>query len=392
MTQAVVSPLEITMRILHTSDWHLGRLFHRVHLTDDQAHVLEQFVELAREERPDAVLIAGDLYDRAVPPPEAVELLDDVLTRLTAELGIPTFAIAGNHDSAERVGFGARLLAQRELHIAGTLGQAGVVTLKDAHGEVDFVSVPYAAPEVVRSAFGDETIRGHEAALRAQLAAIAATGSGRRRVAMAHAFVEGATTSESERPLTVGGTGSVDASVFEGFDYVALGHLHRPQQIAPGVRYSGSLLPYSFSEVGYEKSVSLVELDANGVVQVREIELAPRRRVRVLEGLFEELLAAAPSEDYLLVRLEDREPVLDAMARLRRRYPNTLLVERDKLASASGRSLSPGQDPRRMDTLDLFARFYRDVVGAEGEEEKILDEADRALVAEAIAAAREVRS
>ena len=382
------------MRILHTSDWHLGRLFHRVHLTEDQAHVLDQLIEVARAERPDVIVVAGDLYDRAVPPPQAVELLDEVFTRLTSELSIPTIAIAGNHDSAERVGFGARLLGQRRLHIAGTVGQARSVTLDDAHGSVDFVLVPYAAPEVVRAICGDERVRGHEAALRSQLEALGPAPSGRRRVAIAHAFVEGARTCDSERPLTVGGAGTVAASVFEGFDYVALGHLHRPQDVAtPGakarIRYSGSLLPYSFSEVGYDKSVSLVELDAAGVSRVQEIPLSPRRKVRVMQGRFEELLAGPPSEDYLLVRLDDREPILDAMARLRARFPNVLVVERTKLGPSGHDAREALQDPRRIDTLELFEQFYRTVVAAEDEAERELDEADRTLVAEAVAAARE---
>ena len=379
------------MRILHTSDWHLGRLFHGVSLTDDQAHVLEQLVDLASEERPDAIVIAGDLYDRAVPPPEAVELLDEILTKLTAELRIPTFVIAGNHDSGERVGFGARLLAQRALHIAGTVAQTTRVTLDDAHGPLEFASVPYATPEVVRATL-DASVRGHEAAMRAQLAALGPPLPGRRRVVLAHAFVEGGRTSESERPLTVGGAGTVPASVFEGFDYVALGHLHKPQDVTPRVRYSGSLLPYSFSEIGYDKTVSLVELEADGAPRVRAIPLTPRRRVDVLEGRFEELLALPPREDYLLVRLSDREPILDAKARLRRRFPNVLAVERTKFERAAGGTRPATGDPRKTDPLALFARFYRTVTATEGGPAPELDAADRALVAEAIAAAQETTS
>jgi len=360
------------MRILHSSDWHLGRLFHQVHLTDDQAYVLDEFVKLAREAKPDVIVIAGDLYDRAVPPPEAVELLDDVLTRLTLELGIPTLAIAGNHDSAERVGFAARLLAERGLHLVGTLAQQGVITLADDHGEVDFVAVPYAAPEAVRSAFSDDTVRGHERALEAQLSRLMPEVAGRRRVAIAHAFVDGASDSESERPLTVGGTGCVSASLFEGFDYVALGHLHRPQQVTPKARYSGSLLPYSFSEAEHEKSVSMVEMAADGSVSVEAIALPTRRSLRVIEGTFDDLLQQPESDDYVLARLTDPGPILDAMARLRKVFPNALQIERPALTHGAGGLLPEGQDHRKMQPIDLFETFYEQVTGDPlGEQERL---------------------
>ena len=359
------------MRILHTSDWHLGRLFHQVHLTEDQAHVLEEFVTLAREEKPDAIVIAGDLYDRAVPPPEAVELLDDVLTRLTLDLGIPTLAIAGNHDSAERVGFAGKLLAKRGLYLVGTVAQQGAITLADVHGEVDFVALPYASPEAVRSALRDDAVRGHEQALAAQLAQVAGSATpGRRRVAIAHACVEGASHSESERPLTVGGTGCVSAALFEGFDYVALGHLHRPQQVDAKARYAGSLLPYSFSEVDHSKSVSMVELSADGSVSVEEIALSPRRVMRVIEGAFDDLLMHPASDDYVLARLSDREPILDAMARLRRVYPNALQIERPALSRGADGPLPAGQDHRKVEPLDLFETFYQHVAGEPLNEEQ----------------------
>lgn len=371
------------MRILHSSDWHLGRLFHQVHLTDDQAHVLDQFVELARDLEPDAIIIAGDLYDRAIPPPEAVELLDDVLARLVLDVGIPTIAIAGNHDSAERIGFAGRLLSSRGLHLSGPLRHVQPITLEDEFGPVDIVPLPYAPPEVVRSELarareGDESdspVRGHEAALRAQIEVAAADlAVGRRRVAVAHAFVTGATESESERALSVGGTGSVSASVFEGFHYTALGHLHRPQNLAGVdsgvVRYSGSLLPYSFSEVDHErgtdhrKSVSLIELDAAGEVSITEHHLGPRRGMRIVRGELEQLLKDGGGEpwreDYLLVRLDDTRPVLDAMSRLRDVFPNVLHIERPRLGDSSGGGVAP-QDHRRMRPIDLFADFFEAV-------------------------------
>ena len=297
------------MRFLHTSDWHLGRLFHRVHLTEDQAFVLDQFVDLARRERPDAVLISGDIYDRAVPPPEAVRLLDDTLSRLTLDLGIPTVVIAGNHDGPDRLAFGSRLLAGGGLHLFGLPGPAPEpIRLEDAHGPVFIHAVPYAEPPVVREAFGVETVHDHHAAMVACLDAVRSVHpEGARSVVLAHAFVAGGAGSESERPLSVGGAGTVEASAFAGFDYVALGHLHRPQSLARDrLVYAGSLLKYSFDEATHRKSVSLVEMDAAGACTVERIALTPRREVRRISGLHAELLAAAaedPAREYNSVML-----------------------------------------------------------------------------------------
>jgi exonuclease SbcD len=378
------------VRFVHTSDWHLGRLFHGVHLTDDQAHVLAQLVDLLADERPDALIVAGDVYDRAVPPVEAVQLLDEVLAKIVLDLKIPTVVIAGNHDSAERLGFGSRLLRDRGLYVTGALsGAAATVSFEDEHGPVDLVPIPYASPEATRAFLDDEEVRGHDAALRA-LTARARDGvrDGARSVAVAHAFVTGASTSESERPLTVGGTGEVGADVFDGFSYTALGHLHRPQNVgSERVRYSGSLLKYSFSEADHGKSVSIVELDATGAVTVDERALAPRRDVRVLEGRFDDLLkapAASDDEDYLLVRLQDEQMILDVMARLRDRYPNVLHVERPE-ASFASTSGAAGLDHNRMTPLQLFDAFWKDL-----RPDDELDDEARATLKAAIARAEGV--
>jgi exonuclease SbcD len=374
------------MRILHTSDWHIGRVFHHASLLEDQQHSLAQFVELARELRPDVVVIAGDLYDRAVPPGDAVEVLDEVLCRLVLDLKLPTLAIAGNHDSAERVGFASRLLAERGLYVVGNVGRPGQLSLTDAHGQVDFVGLPYAPPEAVRSVLQDDTLRGHEAALAAQVRhACRGLAPGRRRVAVAHAFVTSALTSESERPLSVGGTGAVPAEVFDGFHYVALGHLHRPQSLHGGrLRYSGSLLQYSFSELDHAKSVSLVDLGRDGEVQIEQHPLTPRRPLRRIQGTFEEIVAAAAQdaarEDYVLICLEDTAPVLDAVARLRVLYPNILNMERTRFAFEADAARPHPAEHQRTGPEDLFAAFYKDVTG------EALLEAETRVVANAIAA------
>jgi DNA repair protein SbcD/Mre11 len=377
------------MRLIHTSDWHLGRLFHNVHLTEDQAYVLDQFVDLVREERPDAVLIAGDVYDRALPPTGAVELLDDVLHRLVANLGVPTFVIAGNHDSAERLGFGARLLGDRGLHVAGTLDQGLVPrTLSDTHGPVDIFLVPYASPELVRCWSGDDDVVDHESAMRLLLGKVRKRMTpGRRTVVVAHAFVQGGQESESERALEVGGAGAIPCSVFDGFHYVALGHLHGPQLVdTKRVRYAGSLLKYSFSEAEQEKGVGLVQLDAEGGVSYDTRKLAPRRDVRELEGTMQQVLDGASADpcrhDYVKVRLMDRCPVLDAMAKLREAYPNVLHLERPHLGAATD-ARRDVVDPRRLGTLELFEAFYAQVAG------QPLDEVERAEVVTAIEAAKQ---
>jgi len=367
------------LRFLHTADWHLGRLFHARSLIEDQAHVLDQFVALVRDVRPDAVLIAGDVYDRAVPPPEAVALLDDVLARIVVEAGVPVVMIAGNHDSAQRLDFGARMLAARGLHVAGRTGpEAACVSLRDAHGEVRIYALPYAEPAVVRDALGVE-LSSHEAALGAQLDAIRASHpAGVRAVAVGHAFVVGGAVSESERPLSVGGSGAVGAGLFHGFDFVALGHLHRPQTIGERIHYAGSLLKYSLSEADHHKTVSLVELDGKGAVRIEPIALKPRRDLRILTGelaaLVEAGLADARRDDYVYAVLTDTGALLDPMARLREAYPNALAIERAILAR-SGQAGEAGRRMRELDTGSLFANFFREVADADldGDQRRALD-------------------
>lgn len=356
------------MRFLHTADWHLGRVYHGVSLLDDQAHVLRDFVRVAAETRPDAVLIAGDVYDRSVPPADAVRLLDEVLTELVAGLGLPVVLIAGNHDGPDRLAFGSSLLTRAGLSVRGPVAaEVAPVMLHDAHGAVAIYPLPYAEPALVRSALGAEGLTDHHAALGAQLQAIrAAHPAGTRAVVVAHAFVQGGSESESERPLSVGGSGAVGAELFDGFDFVALGHLHRPQTAgSERIHYAGSLLKYSFAEAGHAKSVNLVEMDAAGRCTVERIALAARRDLRIVEGELADILAAAATDpgrdDYLLARLTDHGALLDAMGKLRTAYPNALAIERPQHAGdGPGRAAA---DHRRIRVEDLFAGFYAEVAG-----------------------------
>ncbi|MCB9739837.1 MAG: exonuclease SbcCD subunit D [Deltaproteobacteria bacterium] len=393
------------MRILHTSDWHIGKLFEGHHLTEDQAFTLDGFVALAEELRPDVIVIAGDLYDRAVPPPEAVELLDRTLRRLVLQLKLPTVAIAGNHDSAERIGFGSALLESAGLLLAGDPIGRRSLTLRDEHGEVDIVPIPFATPEALRSALrgadADADVQGFAAAMQRQVQAVTAgPPSGRRRVAVAHAFVKGGSTSESERALQVGGTGDVPAEAFDGidgaagFDYVALGHLHRPQQVDAArrglsMRYSGSLLPYSFSEIDHEKSVSLVTLGAPGAfgarceLAIETFALPQRRRMRKIEGTLDALLDAGQQEsesarqDYVWAALTDDGLVHDAMPRLRRVYPNAVKISRPVWEAAAVQS--ERRDHRKVDPVEIFSDFWAALGHTEG-----LDDARREVVTQAV--------
>ncbi len=281
------------MRFLHTADWHLGRLFHGSYLTEDQAHVLDQFVALVKDEKPDAVLICGDVYDRAVPPADAVRLLDDVLSRLVLDLRVPVIMIAGNHDSPDRLAFGSRVLAGQGLHVFGSVTHnVQCVTLYDKWGPVRIYALPYAEPSVARVMLEAEEIRTHEAALKACLERIwFEHPSEARSVALAHAFVSGGEASESERPLSVGGADRVSPDSFEGIHYVALGHLHRPQTVvSERLCYAGSLLKYSFSEAGHSKCVTLVEIGRDGECEIRRIPLTPKRELRRIEGYLKDIL------------------------------------------------------------------------------------------------------
>ncbi len=358
------------MRFLHTADWHLGRIFNARSLIEDQAHLLEQVVALIERTKPDAVLIAGDVYDRAVPPPEAVSLLDDVLSRIVLDLATPVAMIAGNHDSGERLGFGARLLAARGFHVAGRAGLPVKVRFEDRDGPLDVWALPYAEPAVVRAKQGIESPIDHAAAMRLQLDAIRSDDdAARRKVLVAHAFVVGGVGSESERPLSVGGSGAVDAEAFAGFDFVALGHLHRSQSLAGGrLHYAGSLMKYSLSEVDHRKSVSIVDIDAQGLVRIEAHGLHSLRDLRILEGTLTGLIEAGIRDpnavDYIHARLTDTDALLDPMSRLREVYPNALSLERLVLSQV-GEGVRTRQALRQLDTAELFASFLRDVAAEE---------------------------
>ncbi|NYG55923.1 exonuclease SbcCD subunit D [Nocardioides perillae] len=319
------------MRLLHTSDWHLGRSFHREGMLTHQAAFVDHLLDVVERERVDLVLVAGDVYDRALPPVDAVALADEALARLAASRA-RVVVTSGNHDSARRLGFGSRLADAAGVHLRTTPDTVGApVLLEDEHGAVAVHGLPYLDPDAVRESWSLPA-RSHEAALTEAVRRVRADLAGRRArsVVLAHAFVAGGEPSESERDIAVGGVDRVPTSVFAGFDYVALGHLHGPQVLAPHVRYSGSPLAYSFSEADHVKGSWLVELGADGVTSAELVEAPVPRRLARLRGTLAELLGdprhTAAEQSWVQATVTDAARPAQAMERLRRRFPHTLVL------------------------------------------------------------------
>ncbi|MGY1693528.1 MULTISPECIES: exonuclease SbcCD subunit D [unclassified Geodermatophilus] len=378
------------MRLLHTSDWHIGRSLHGADLLAEQEAVLSGLARVVAAERVDAVVVAGDVYDRAVPSADATAVLDRVLTRLRAA-GATVVLTPGNHDSARRLNFAAGLLAASGVHVRATVaGLDEPVLLTDAHGDVAVYGLPYLEPEIARHEMGVRDARSHEGVLRAAMERVRADlflRPGTRSVVLAHAFVGGGVASDSERDICVGGVDLVPASVFDGVDYVALGHLHRPQSLSERMRYSGSPLPYSFGEAGQDKQAWLVDLDAGGLAGVRAVPLPLPRALTVLTGTLEELLAdpalAAAEEDFVSARLTDAVRPADPMRRLRARFGHCVHLEWSGGGPTDGRSYQ--ERLRGRGDLDVAGEFVGHVRGGVG-----ATAAERALLARALgAAARE---
>ena len=425
------------MRILHTADWHLGRLFYNEHLTTDQAHVLEhQFFPLLKEEKIDLVVLSGDVFDRSVPPIEAIELWDSVLHRLAFVEKIPMVAISGNHDSGPRLAMGRSAWETHGIHLLGHAHQGmKPISFQDVHGQLDIWALPYGEVRDIQIELNQLGIVGgnvepginvlsskptkkrrvkcESADLFASLSNEDITNldnssykdngdmsgidtvnndisidtnkynwtiadayerwsdyamrrsKGHRTLCMAHAFVAGGAESESERPLLVGGSGQVPTTVFKDFYYTALGHLHKPQRIgADHIRYSGSLLTYSFDEVGYSKSFTIVDMDGKGATTISEIPIVGRRQFVSLTGYFDDLLAdeslhTQHHNDYVEIRLLDTAPVVDGMRRLRKVFPYCMrleLVGRMEVV----RDTTGAKRFKELNERDLFAQFAKE--------------------------------
>ena len=354
------------MRFLHTADWHLGRIFYGQYLTDDQAYVLEhQFFTILKEEKIDGILLAGDVFDRAVPPIEAIELWDSIITRLAMDYKVPLFVVSGNHDGAERLEVGRSMLSESGIHIWGSPHHAlQPFEFEGAGGRVAICPMPFSEPRRIGDALGlssnesksvdtdmvDDTLFSYVDDKNQEAVALNLHNYDQmyqawsdylykqvpkrmRSIAISHAFVMGGEVGGSERTLSVGGSEQVNPRVFKDFHYTALGHLHGPQRMgADQIRYSGSPLKYSFDEHGQKKSFTIIDMDTKGSVDISTIPVEAKHDVVILEGYFEDLLnnkelQAKHKDDYVLARLLDTMPIMDGMARLRQVYPRCMTIE-----------------------------------------------------------------
>ncbi|SFL86201.1 Exodeoxyribonuclease I subunit D [Gracilibacillus orientalis] len=365
------------MKILHTADWHLGKIVHGLHMTEDQGMVLQRLIDIIQAEQPDVIIIAGDLYDRAVPPREAVELLNSFFTTVSVEMEIPIVAISGNHDSPDRLGFGASLFQSKHLYLATAMEDVfKPIHFNDGDKDVYFHLVPYLEPEQVRHYFQEEAIQTHQDAMERIVRQIEEEMINHaQHILVGHAFIAGGMESESEERLTmIGGTPYIDASIFKSFDYIALGHLHQPQKInSDFIRYCGSIMKYSFSEANHKKSVTILELDENEKT-VTTIPLKAPKDLRIAEGYFEELLEGKVMEatiDYLQIRLLDDGQIIDPVTKLRKLFPNILRLERKHhLVHHSLKEIQSIKKKQKMTHEQLFASFYKEIKGSELSEER----------------------
>lgn len=366
------------MKFLHTSDWHIGRQLHNQSLLDDQAFVLDQIVDLAVQHEVDAVVVAGDIYDRAIPPVPAVELLNRVLNRLVNELNIPVLMIAGNHDSHSRLGFAASHMEQNGLHIAGPLQETiEPVLIKGKDGSsAAFFLIPYTEPLVLKNLHKDSAshVISHQDAMNFMLEQIKANAvTDTPSVIVSHCFIDGGEESESERPLSMGGADRISPTLFNDFAYTALGHLHGPQyKGSEHIRYSGSLLKYSFSEARQKKSVTLVNLDNTGRASIELLPLKSQKDVRIIEGFLQDIISSAAkdvnTQDYVMVRLLDTQAILDPMNKLRALYPNVLHLERTGLMTERAQAtLDPAK--LKQSEMEMFESFFEQITG-----DKLTDE------------------
>lgn len=357
------------MKLFHLSDLHIGKRVNEFSMLEDQKYILRQILKAAKEYQPDGIILAGDIYDKPVPAAEAVQVFDDFLTSLS-EMKLPVFMISGNHDSAERVSYGGRLMKKSGIYVAPVYeGKTEKVELKDDYGKVCIHLLPFIKPAAVRHAFegGEyekeaETVCDYQSAVKMAVSHMEIE-EGARNVLVAHQFVTGAMRCESEE-VSVGGLDNVDASVFDDFDYVALGHIHSPQAVGKEqVRYCGTPLKYSFSEAGQEKSITVVELKEKGNTQITFIPLHPLRDMRKIRGSYMEVTARSfyendSCDDYLHVTLTDEEDILDGLQKLRVIYPNIMQLEYDNRRTRENMELTGAKAVEKKSEMELFMEFY----------------------------------
>lgn len=350
------------MKLIHLSDLHIGKRVNEFSMLEDQSYILSQILAVIEKEQPDCVIVAGDIYDKPVPSAEAVQIFDEFLTRL-AEMKIPGLMISGNHDSAQRLSFGARLMKETGIYFShvydGTLQK---VEFCDEYGGVDIYLLPFIRPSIVRHVFPEEETESYQDAVRIALKHVELETS-HRNILAAHQFVTGASRCESEE-VSVGGMDQIEVSLFDTFDYVALGHIHSPQSVGrETVRYCGTPLKYSFSEADQEKSVTVAELKEKGEVEIRTIPLVPLRDMRKIKGTYLEVTAKAFYEgtntrDYIQITLTDEEDIPDGMQKLRAIYPNLMRLEYDNKRTRESREITGAEERKEKSAQELFEEFY----------------------------------
>lgn len=350
------------MKFVHLSDLHLGKRVNGYSMIEDQKYILLKILNVIDEQKAEAVVIAGDVYDKPIPPTEAVQLFDDFLFRLV-ERNLQILVISGNHDSPERIAFGSRFMDKSGVHMSQVYnGKNDLVELKDKYGKVNFYMLPFVKPSNVRRFFEDEEINTYTDAVRVAVSHMNVNKKA-RNVIITHQFVTGAQRSESET-IAVGGTDNVDSYVFDDFDYVALGHIHGPQNVGKNtVRYCGTPLKYSFSEISHKKSVTVVEMKEKGNVKVSTVELTPKLDMREIKGTYEELTFKknyenTNTEDYLHIILTDEEDVADAVAKLRCVYPNLMKLDYDNTRTRNSLALTQAEETEKKSDTELLSEFF----------------------------------
>lgn len=368
------------MKLIHLSDLHIGKRVNEFSMLEDQKYILAQILDIVRKEQADGVILAGDVYDKPIPPAEAVSVLDEFLTKL-ADQGISVFLISGNHDSAERIAFGAQLMDGRGVYMSPVYdGTVKCISFNDSYGETCIHLLPFIKPATVRHAFPEEEIGTYEDAVRTAIGYMEIDPS-KRNILVAHQFVTGAARCESEEVL-VGGIDQVDAALFDVFDYVALGHIHSPQSVGKEtVRYCGTPLKYSFSEAEQMKTITVVELKEKGNLAIRQIPLVPLRDMRKIKGTYMEVTALSfyqdtNTEDYIHVTLTDEEDIPDGLQKLRVVYPNLMRLEYDNRRTRDSQAIEGTSGVEKKSELELFEEFYelQNNQGMSGQQEAFVRE------------------
>lgn len=374
------------MKIFHMGDWHIGKVVNGFSMIEEQSYILDELYKEIIKEKPDVLIIAGDLYDRSIPPVQAVELLNKTFSKIILDLKTPIIAIAGNHDGSERVEFGSSLLERSGLHIFGSLKkEINKVVIKDENGPINFYPIPFADVAVIRDLYEDNSIKSFDDGMKKVVEEIMKDfNEDERNVAIAHGYVtkvkdgevKDLEESESEKPLSIGGTDYIDVKVFDKFNYTALGHLHGPQKVGSDkVRYSGSLMKYSFSEIKQKKGITVVEINELGEVTTKVILLKQKKDFREVRGRLEEILKnpnldKENKEDYIRVILEDKGEILDPMSKLRSIYPNIMELTKVEFINRNNIDNKAIANIKEKSKLVLFEDFYKDITGEPCSEEE----------------------